>query len=80
MKRFVPPPPEVVKMLREEAERELSPEEYARACERGMSPEEEEEALALFDWFTRRYPTPMERVAWGRRAYYAARRRMPDGG
>ena len=33
-----------------------------------MSDDERDEILSLIDWFTRRYPTPGERLAAARRA------------
>ena len=40
-------------------------EAYVRAP---MSDDERDEILSLIDWFTRRYPTPGERLAAARRA------------
>ncbi len=49
------------------AERILSPEEWTAYLAAPMSDEEREEIESLFDWFTRRYPTPLERLRYIRR-------------
>ena len=42
----------------------------ARAyVEQPVTDREREDILALVRWFTRRYPTPAERLAYARRAY-----------
>lgn len=55
--------------LRALAERRLTPEEWAAYVGAPLTDDEREETLALVAWFTRRYPTPAERLAWARRAY-----------
>lgn len=51
------------------AERSLPPDEARAYDETPISLAEREEVLALVRWFTRRYPTPAERLAYVRRAY-----------
>ena len=51
------------------AERSLSPEEFEAIVSAPVSESEREDTLALIEWFTRRYPTPGERLAYVRRAY-----------
>lgn len=79
MKAFEPPAPPLVEAVRKEAERTLSPEEWAAARAIPISDEERAEVLAMVEWFTRRYPTVRERLAWNRRRMEAARRRSPAG-
>jgi hypothetical protein len=50
-------------------ERRLSPEEARAYLDAPVTEFEREEALELFRWFRRRYPTPVERLAYARRAY-----------
>lgn len=47
----------------------LSTEEFLRRVSEPMSDAEREDALALVAWFTRRYPTGAERLAYVRRAW-----------
>lgn len=55
---------------RELDERELTPAEFDVLVQRALSDEAElEERAALVAWFTRRYPTPRERLAYARRKY-----------
>nr|UXE44646.1 hypothetical protein Hi04_10k_c2877_00014 [uncultured bacterium] len=75
--RFVPPSPELVAELRRFAGRRLDADEFNAGVNAPMSDFEREQIDALIDWFTRRYPTPAERLAYIRRAYAQARRRMP---
>ncbi len=77
MKRFVPPDPETVAEIRRFAARRLSAEEFDAYVNAPMTDDEREGIDELIDWFTRRYPTPRERLAWGRRAWENARRMMP---
>jgi len=51
------------------AERRLSPLEARQYLETPISEAERDEVLALARWFRRRYPTPLERLAYVRRAY-----------
>ncbi len=50
------------------AERRLSPEEFDAWVNAPMSDEEREEILSLVAWFSRRYPTALERLDASRRA------------
>ena len=77
-RELVPPSPELVARLREEAERRLSPEEFDAYVQAPMSRAELEEIAELSDWFCRRYPTPAARLAYVRRAYARSRRRSPE--
>jgi hypothetical protein len=49
--------------------RRLTKEEYLELSSIPISAEEREEILALVRWFRRRYPTPIERLAYVRKAY-----------
>jgi len=62
------PEDRVAEAIRLAAERQLTPEEAAPWLE-PASEAEREEILALRAWFCRRYPTPLERLAYVRRAY-----------
>lgn len=64
-----PPAPEMVARLRTLAERRLSAEEWRAALAVPIGAEELREARELIRWFRRRYPTPLERLAYVRRAY-----------
>ena len=50
-------------------ERQLSPSEARAYLDAPVTEVEREELQALVDWFRRRYPTPLERLAYVRRAY-----------
>ncbi len=52
-----------------EVNRQLSVEEARAYLAQPITPQEREEVLGLVRWFTRRYPTPAERLAYARRAY-----------
>lgn len=54
--------------IAEEATRRLSPEEFQSYVEAPVSEWERENAGALITWFTTRYKTPLERLAYARRA------------
>ena len=75
--RYVKPPREVVEEMRRFANRELSREEFDAWVNAPMSDDEREEIESLIDWFTRRFPTPAERMASARRSYKAAEARAP---
>lgn len=66
---FKPPAPEVVERARRHYERELSPEEAQEALGVPLTPSEVEGNLELIRWFRSRYPTPLERSAYVRRAW-----------
>lgn len=55
--------------LRQEIDRQLTPEEARAYLDRPITPVERDEALALVRWFRRRYPSPADRLAYVRRAY-----------
>jgi hypothetical protein len=54
--------------IAEQAARRLSPEEFESYVEAPVSEWERENAWALITWFTTRYKTPLERLAYARRA------------
>ena len=62
---------------REYAERTVSPEEARAYLEAPISSVESAEIIALAQWFSRRYPTGAERLAYVRRAYSRWRRGPP---
>lgn len=65
--------PKAIELL----ERELTPEEFDARVRRSLADEERARELGdLIAWFTRRYPTAEERLAYVRRKYrdLAARR------
>lgn len=49
--------------------RRLSPSEARAYLEAPLTEAEREDARALVAWFCRRYPTPLDRLAYVRRAY-----------
>jgi hypothetical protein len=55
--------------VRELAERQLTREEFTAYVSAPCSPEERAEHDEMIAWFTRRYPTPAQRLAWARRAW-----------
>lgn len=55
--------------LKLESERSLSAEAAHEYLSAPVSNLEREEVLALVDWFGRRYPTPLARLAYARTAY-----------
>jgi hypothetical protein len=61
--------PEQARAVRELSERTLTPEEADAYLTAPMSDEERQQILDLVRWFTRRYPTGLERLAHARRAY-----------
>jgi hypothetical protein len=63
------PGPEALARVHELAERVLTREEYEALASVAIDADERAEKLALIEWFTRRYPTPAERLAYVRRAY-----------
>lgn len=50
-------------------ERRLSPSEARAYLEAPLTDAEREEVRALAAWFCRRYPAPLDRLAYVRRAY-----------
>lgn len=69
MRPFETPSPEAIARVRAMAERELSSEEFLAGLAIPLGPEELEENRSLIEWFSRRYPTPADRLAYARRAY-----------
>ncbi len=55
--------------LRALHEQPLPREEFLRRLALPISHEERAATLELVRWFRRRYPTPLERLAWARRAH-----------
>ena len=55
--------------ITEAIDRRVSPEEAAEYLATPISDAERDEVLSLVRWFTRRYPTGAERLAYARRAY-----------
>jgi hypothetical protein len=77
VKPLTPPSPEALARVRELADRVLDAEEFLRLLAVPIGEAEEEEARSLIRWFRRRYPTPAERLAYGRRAYRRWTRALP---
>ena len=69
MTPLTPPTAEALARVRALVERILSPEEIRAALAVPLTDAEREETLSLVRWFRRRYPTPLERLAYARRAY-----------
>ncbi len=65
---------ETARALREMAERSLSREEFDAYVNAPMSADEAASIIELYEWFTRRYPTPMQRLAASRRLPFATAR------
>lgn len=57
--------PEIAHLVEEP----LSPEEFDRRVSAPLPAEESEEMAELIRWFTRRYATPKERLAYARRKF-----------
>lgn len=76
-KAFERPDAEALARVRALAERRLSAEEFDAYVRAPMSEEERAEILESVAWFTRRYPTPLERLAASRRAYARWAKGMP---
>jgi hypothetical protein len=55
--------------VRAALDRRVTREEVDQACRGPISDDERAEALELIRWFTTRYPTPQERLAYVRAAY-----------
>lgn len=66
--RLVPPSPETRAWLKELSEQQMPESEFLALVDAPMTDEERQEILDLVDWFTRRYPTPGDRLAYTRRA------------
>ena len=68
---------ELLEEVGRQAQRQLSANEFAAYVQAPMGAEEREEILSMIRWFTRRYPTAAQRLAYARRAYRRAAWRMP---
>jgi hypothetical protein len=55
--------------VRRDAERQLTAAEFDAYVSAPMTDAENDEIRSLVAWFTRRYPTGAERLAYARRAY-----------
>ena len=55
----------------------LSPEEFERRVRTPLSDAEAQEIAELIDWFSRRYPTAKERLAYARRKFRQYTRALP---
>ena len=64
-----PAAPDVISAIARLHERQLTPEEREALEAVPISDEERQATQALIEWFTRRYPTARERLAYVRRAY-----------
>jgi hypothetical protein len=60
--------------LTQAADRTLEPADARAYLDAPVTEAERGEVLALVRWFTRRYPTPTDRLAYVRRAYGRWRR------
>ncbi len=60
---------EALARVRALTERRLDADEWRAALAVPIAAQEMEENRALVRWFRRRYPTPLERLAYVRRAY-----------
>jgi len=61
--------PDVRERITALTQRHVSADEVRRALHDPVSAAEREDVAALVRWFTTRYPTPLERLAYARRAY-----------
>ena len=68
---------ETLARIRQRAERCLTAEEFDAYVNAEMTADERIEILSLIAWFTRRYPTPILRMTYVRRAMRNARRLAP---
>ena len=74
---MTPPSPEALARVRQLAERQLSAEEFDAYVHAPMTEDERREILESVAWFTKRYPTPAERLAAARHAYKQWAQGMP---
>jgi hypothetical protein len=76
-RRVARPSPDVVDELKAMYERRLTRAEYEAAAAIPLSHQEIEDTLALVDWFTRRYPSVLDRFRYVTRktAEWSASRR-----
>jgi len=73
----IPPSPEALERVRQIAERRLSAEEFDAYVHAPMTEAERLAILESVAWFTKRYPTPAERLAAARHAYKQWAQGMP---
>jgi hypothetical protein len=66
--------------VRQIAERQLSAEEFNAYINAPMEEAERQEILDSVAWFTKRYPTPGDRLAAARRASKSWAQGMPSAG
>jgi len=62
--------------VRELIDRRVSAAELRKSLQRPIEEDERQEILALVRWFTRRYPTAAERLAYVRQAYARWQRKL----
>jgi len=67
-----------VQSVRRFTERTLAADAFNAYVDAPVSEDERQETLRLIHWFSKRYRTPAERLAYARRAY--ARWARPDRG
>ena len=78
--RVPAPSPDLLDELRALYERRLTRSEYDAGARVPLSDQEIEDTLALVDWFTRRYPTVLDRFRYVTRKtaeWNSRRRREP---
>ncbi len=75
----MPPSPDLVERLERIYAQELDLEEAETLLAQPITQEEREEFLALVDWFRGRYPTPLDRLRYVRRAYARWTKNRPSG-
>jgi len=76
MSRMDLPSQAALEMARQFTERTLTADAFEAYVNAPVSEEEREEALRLVRWFSKRYRTATERLAYARKAY--ARWAQPD--
>lgn len=69
--------PKIAAEIRAMADLPLPLAELIARWNRVIPEEEMAENVSLIEWFSRRYPTPEERLAYARRAYRRWKRAMP---
>lgn len=67
--KYALPSPELVREIKERAERPLTPEAFEAYVDAPWAEGEKEELLDFIAWFVRRYPKPEDRLRWLRNAY-----------
>jgi hypothetical protein len=64
----------ILRRIAQVTDRTLEPDAARAYLDMPITETEREEVLALVRWFVRRYPSPVERLAYVRRAYTRWRR------